>query len=141
MLLPITYLRPALDIPYCHHEKWDGSGYPRGLKGEEIPLTARIFAVVDVWDALTSDRPYRTAWTPEKTLALIRAGSGNHFDPQVVAAFEELLKRKGRLNGKHSADDRFFSPRRRFDCGTEDHCPPLSSEGGGSRCRLFTTEL
>jgi HD-GYP domain-containing protein (c-di-GMP phosphodiesterase class II) len=63
MLLPILYLRPALDIPYCHHERWDGTGYPRGLKGEEIPLTARIFAVVDVWDALTSDRPYRDAWS------------------------------------------------------------------------------
>jgi HD-GYP domain-containing protein (c-di-GMP phosphodiesterase class II) len=94
MLLPISYLRPALDIPYCHHEKWDGSGYPRGLKGEEIPLTARIFAVVDVWDALTSDRPYRPAWSREKTLAYILEGSGSHFDPQVVDSFLTLLHEK-----------------------------------------------
>lgn len=61
MLSPIHYLQGAFDIPYCHHEKWDGTGYPRGLKGEQIPVTARIFAIVDVWDALTSDRPYRAA--------------------------------------------------------------------------------
>jgi putative nucleotidyltransferase with HDIG domain len=94
MLLPISYLRPALDIPYCHHEKWDGTGYPRGLKGEEIPLTARIFAVIDVWDALTSDRPYRAAWSPGKTLAHIQEGSGTHFDPHVVEVFMDLIKRK-----------------------------------------------
>jgi putative nucleotidyltransferase with HDIG domain len=92
MLRTIQYLRPALDIPYCHHEKWDGSGYPRGLKGEEIPLLARLFAVVDVWDALTSQRPYRAAWSPEKTLAHIRAGSGQHFDPHVVEVFEEVIE-------------------------------------------------
>ncbi len=84
MLAPIQYLKPALDIPYCHHEKWDGTGYPRGLKGEQIPLTARVFAIVDVWDALTSDRPYRAAWTEEKVLAHIRSLAGTHFDPQVV---------------------------------------------------------
>jgi HD-GYP domain-containing protein (c-di-GMP phosphodiesterase class II) len=87
MLSPISYLRLALDIPYCHHEKWDGTGYPRGLKGEQIPLAARIFAVADVWDALTSDRPYRPAWTEEKTLEYIREQSGQHFDPNVVAVF------------------------------------------------------
>ena len=87
LLSPIDYLRPALDIPYCHHEKWDGTGYPRGLKGEQIPLTARIFAVVDVWDALLSDRPYRNAWSMEKVREHIRAGSGTHFDPKVVEAF------------------------------------------------------
>jgi putative nucleotidyltransferase with HDIG domain len=87
LLYPIAFLRPALDIPYCHHEKWDGSGYPRGLKGEAIPLAARIFAVVDVWDALTSDRPYRRAWTREEALALIASESGKHFSPQVVEAF------------------------------------------------------
>lgn len=87
MLSSIEYLHPALDIPYCHHEKWDGSGYPRGLKGEEIPLAARIFAVIDVWDALTSDRPYRKAWTREQTLAYIREQTGSHFDPQVVEVF------------------------------------------------------
>jgi putative nucleotidyltransferase with HDIG domain len=94
MLLPIHYLRPALDIPYCHHEKWDGSGYPRGLKGHEIPLTARIFAVVDVWDALTSDRPYRLAWSREKTLAYIREGAGSHFDPYVVEVFMDLIGKR-----------------------------------------------
>ena len=87
MLAPIAYLRPALDIPYCHHEKWDGTGYPRGLKGEQIPLVARIFAVVDVYDALTSDRTYRKDWSKKKTLEYIREQSGTHFDPAVVAAF------------------------------------------------------
>jgi PAS domain S-box-containing protein/putative nucleotidyltransferase with HDIG domain len=90
MLAPIRYLRLALDIPYCHHEKWDGSGYPRGLKGNRIPLAGRIFAVVDVWDALSSDRPYRAAWTEEKAREHIRGSSGIHFDPQVVTAFEQL---------------------------------------------------
>ncbi len=87
MLSPIRYLRQALDIPYCHHEKWDGSGYPRGLKGDHIPLVARIFAVVDVWDALMSDRPYRKAWTEEKAREHIQNESGRHFDPQVVDVF------------------------------------------------------
>ena len=87
MLSPIRYLRLALDIPYCHHEKWDGTGYPRGLRGTQIPLTARIFAVVDVWDALKSDRPYRDGWTEEKVREHIRASSGTHFDPQVVDVF------------------------------------------------------
>jgi putative nucleotidyltransferase with HDIG domain len=95
MLKPIEYLRPALDIPYCHHEKWDGSGYPRGLKGEEIPPTARIFAVVDVWDALTSTRPYREAWGDERTLNYIRAEKGSHFDPQVVENFIEIVHSQG----------------------------------------------
>ena len=90
MLSPIDYLRPALDIPYCHHEKWDGTGYPRGLKGEQIPLAARIFAVIDVWDALRSDRPYRPAWTEEKARDYIREQSGKYFDPRVVEAFPEL---------------------------------------------------
>jgi HD-GYP domain-containing protein (c-di-GMP phosphodiesterase class II) len=95
MLSSIAYLRPALDIPYCHHEKWDGSGYPRGLKGEQIPLAARIFAVVDVWDALTSNRPYRPAWTEDKTLAFIKEQSGRHFDPGVVDVFLELISYSG----------------------------------------------
>ncbi len=87
LLHPIAYLRPALDIPYCHHEKWDGTGYPRGLKGEEIPLAARIFAVVDVWDALRSDRPYRAAWPEARVRDHIRSLRGSHFDPAVVDAF------------------------------------------------------
>jgi putative two-component system response regulator len=87
MLRDITHLHPALDIPYCHHEKWDGTGYPRGLKGTQIPLTARLFAVVDVWDALTSDRPYRKAWSQAQALDYLRAEAGKHFDPQAVELF------------------------------------------------------
>jgi PAS domain S-box-containing protein len=94
MLASIEYLRPALDIPYCHHEKWDGTGYPRGLKGEFIPIAARIFAVVDVWDALLSDRPYRDAWPEEKVLEYLKAGSGTHFDPRVVDTFFQIIKRE-----------------------------------------------
>jgi PAS domain S-box-containing protein len=84
LLMPIEYLRPARAIPYCHHEKWDGTGYPRGLRGEEIPLAARIFAVVDVWDGLRSDRPYRRAWPIERVREHIRAQAGLHFDPAIV---------------------------------------------------------
>ena len=84
MLSPIRYLRSALDIPYAHHEKWDGTGYPLGLKGEQIPLAARIFAVVDVWDALRSDRRYRTSWSAAKVRKHIRSLAGTHFDPHVV---------------------------------------------------------
>jgi PAS domain S-box-containing protein/putative nucleotidyltransferase with HDIG domain len=87
MLSPIQYLRSALDIPYRHHEKWDGTGYPLGLKGEQIPLTARIFAVVDVWDALRSDRPYRKSWSDEKAREHIRSLAGTHFDPKAVEVF------------------------------------------------------
>jgi putative two-component system response regulator len=83
-LSSIEFLRPALDIPYCHHEKWDGSGYPQGLKGEEIPLAARIFAIVDVWDALTSDRPYRQGLSGNEVEQYIRDQSGKHFDPRIV---------------------------------------------------------
>jgi len=91
MLSPINHLRPALDIPRYHHERWDGSGYPEGFKGEEIPLAARIFAVVDVWDALRSDRPYHKAWSDEKALEHIKEESGKHFDPQVVEVFLEIV--------------------------------------------------
>ena len=87
MLKSVDYLKSALDIPYCHHEKWDGTGYPRGLRGEDIPIAARLFAVVDVWDALTSDRPYRDAWKKDKALEHIRDQSGKHFDPQIVDLF------------------------------------------------------
>ncbi|MFC0594915.1 HD domain-containing phosphohydrolase [Thermus composti] len=88
----IPFLKKALEIPYCHHERFDGSGYPRGLKGFEIPLSARIFAVVDVYDALTSDRPYRKAWPKEKALAYIQEQAGKQFDPEVVAAFLRLME-------------------------------------------------
>jgi putative nucleotidyltransferase with HDIG domain len=87
LLAPIAHLRAALDIPYCHHEKWDGTGYPRGLKGEEIPFVARIFAVVDVWDALRSDRPYRRGWPDDKIRDHIASLSGTHFDPKVAETF------------------------------------------------------
>jgi PAS domain S-box-containing protein len=98
MLYPITFLRPALDIPYCHHEKWDGSGYPRRLKGIEIPLAARIFAVVDVWDALRSDRPYRPKWSEERVIEYIRLSSDKHFDPAIVDNFLDLLKNESENN-------------------------------------------
>jgi PAS domain S-box-containing protein len=87
LLLPIDYLQPSLDIPYCHHEKWDGTGYPRGLRGEQIPLAARLFAVVDVWDALRSDRPYRLGWPEVKVREYIESLAGSHFDPQAVELF------------------------------------------------------
>lgn len=89
----IEYLQPSLNIPYCHHEKYDGSGYPRGLKGDQIPFSARVFAVVDVWDALLSDRPYRKAWSKEKALAYIKEQSGTHFDPEVVNVFLDMLEK------------------------------------------------
>ncbi len=92
LLSPIAYLRPAIDIPYCHHEKWDGTGYPRGLRGEQIPIAARLFAVADVWDALRSDRPYRPAWAEERARAHIAEQAGGHFDPRVVEVFLRLLE-------------------------------------------------
>ncbi len=91
VLSNIEYLRPALVIPLCHHEKWDGSGYPQGLAGENIPMLARIFAVVDVWDAITSDRVYRKAMSYDEAVKIIKQGRGTHFDPQVVDTFLELL--------------------------------------------------
>lgn len=91
LLSPISFLRLALDIPYCHHEKWDGTGYPRALKGERIPLAARVFAVLDVWDALCYDRPYRAAWPEAKALEYIRAESGKHFDPHIADAFLKMI--------------------------------------------------
>jgi HD-GYP domain-containing protein (c-di-GMP phosphodiesterase class II) len=97
MLYPIEHLRPALDIPQCHHEMWDGTGYPKGLKGEAIPLSARIFAIVDVYDALCSDRPYRPAWLKEKVIEHIRFLSGIHFDPEVLKAFIKIESRNSRV--------------------------------------------
>lgn len=91
LLYPIANLRQVVDIPYCHHEKWDGTGYPRGLKDRQIPLPARIFAVVDVWDAINSDRPYRPAWPKEAALKYIKQQSGRHFQPDVVEAFLQLI--------------------------------------------------
>lgn len=91
ILWPIEYLRPAVDIPYCHHERWNGSGYPRGIAGEDIPLAARIFSIVDVWDALITDRPYRKAMPREEVIAEIKLSSGTFFDPQIVKMFFETF--------------------------------------------------
>jgi putative nucleotidyltransferase with HDIG domain len=91
LLSHIEYLAPALNIPYCHHERWDGTGYPRELKGEEIPLVARLFAVVDAYDAITSDRPYRKSWSKETALQYIREQAGKHFCPLAVKAFCEMM--------------------------------------------------
>jgi HD-GYP domain-containing protein (c-di-GMP phosphodiesterase class II) len=94
MLSSIAYLQPALDIPHFHHEKWDGTGYPLGLKGEQIPLPARIFALIDVWDALTSDRPYRSNWSKEKALEYIHEQTGKYFDPKLVEGFLRIISEK-----------------------------------------------
>ncbi len=91
LLQPIAYLRPALPIPYLHHERWDGTGYPKGLKGEQIPLAARLFAVADVWDALCSERPYRAAWPMERVVEYMQSEAGTHFDPRIVEKFMELV--------------------------------------------------
>jgi len=91
LLKRIPYLEKALEIPYCHHEKWDGTGYPRGLKAEEIPLSARIFTVVDVWDALSSDRPYRDSWSKEQVKQYLLSEAGKYFDPKVVDIFLQFL--------------------------------------------------
>ena len=99
LLSPILYLRPSLDIPYCHHEHWDGSGYPRGLKGTQIPLSARIFSIVDIWDALLSDRPYRNAWPRDKVIEYLKDISGTILDPSVVKAFLDMLS-EGAIENK-----------------------------------------
>jgi diguanylate cyclase (GGDEF)-like protein/PAS domain S-box-containing protein/putative nucleotidyltransferase with HDIG domain len=101
MLHPVTFLRPALDIPYCHHEKWDGTGYPRGLQGEEIPLPARLFAVIDVYDALRSDRPYREAWPEKEVRAYLREQAGTHFDSVAVEAFLKMLQERDSYQQGH----------------------------------------
>lgn len=93
ILAPIEFLRPALDVPYAHHEAWNGSGYPRGLRGLEIPYAARVFSVIDVWDALRSDRPYRSAWTVDAASEYIAQNAGELFDPEVVEWFT-ILSRK-----------------------------------------------
>ena len=92
LLSRIPFLQKAIDIPYCHHEKWDGTGYPRGLKGEDIPLAARIFAVVDVWDAIQSERPYKKAWSQQDAIEYLREQSGKYFDPEIVPVFLSLVE-------------------------------------------------
>ena len=104
LLCDIPFLQKALEIPYCHHERWDGKGYPRGLKGEEIPLSARIFALVDVWDAVLSDRPYKKAWPEEKALAYIQENAEKHFDPMVVEKFFELVNTQHPSLHSHKSD-------------------------------------
>jgi HD-GYP domain-containing protein (c-di-GMP phosphodiesterase class II) len=94
MLKNIEFLKPSLSIPYSHHERWDGTGYPLGLKGEEIPLEARIFAIVDVWDAITSDRPYRNSMSKEEAIQTIRNGNGTQFDPKLVDVFLKIVDHK-----------------------------------------------
>ena len=95
LLSPIVYLHQAIDIPYCHHERWDGTGYPQGLKGEQIPLAARVFAVVDVWDALTSDRPQRKAWPESQAMEYLRDQAGKQFDPTIINTFlDSAIRRK-----------------------------------------------
>jgi len=91
LLSPVSYLQPSLDIPHYHHERWDGSGYPQGLEGEEIPLAARIFAVVDIWDALHSDRPYRGPMPTDQVIEIIKKSSGSHLDPNVVEIFLNMI--------------------------------------------------
>ena len=100
LLAPVDFLAPSLEIPYAHHERWNGSGYPRALAGDAIPLSARVFAVIDVYDALCSDRPYRPAWPEEKVRAYLRENSGIEFDPNVVEAFMALLAGGGIGNGR-----------------------------------------
>ena len=91
MLAQVDFLQPCVAVAYSHHERWDGLGYPEGLKGEEIPLSARIFAVVDQWDALTSDRPYRKAWTREAVIAYFRENAGKIYDPEIVDVFLTII--------------------------------------------------
>lgn len=105
MLSQIEFLRPCIDIPSYHHERWDGNGYPNGLVGEEIPLTARLFMIVDVWDALTSHRPYRQSWSEAEALEYIKEQSGKHFDPKVVEAFVKLIE-----TGTHHQNDQKTVP-------------------------------
>jgi len=91
MLSQVGFLQPCLDVAYSHHEQWDGHGYPEGLKGEEIPLAARLFTVVDQWDALTSDRPYRKAWPREKVIAYLQENAGKIYDPKIVDVFLSII--------------------------------------------------
>jgi PAS domain S-box-containing protein/putative nucleotidyltransferase with HDIG domain len=105
LLCPIAYLHQALDIPYSHHERWDGTGYPQGLTGDKIPLAARMFSIIDVWDALRSDRPYRSAWNAEAARAYISLQAGKQFDPQVVEKFLELLDHGGLVESDEHAQD------------------------------------
>jgi HD-GYP domain-containing protein (c-di-GMP phosphodiesterase class II) len=96
LMAHVNFLHSALDIPYCHHERWDGTGYPRGLAGAQIPLAARIFSIIDVWDAITSNRPHRPAWPRKKALTYIQSQSGKQFDPSLVDLFLQIADRMDR---------------------------------------------
>jgi len=115
LLEKISFLRPCIDIPWCHHEKWDGSGYPRGLSGKNIPLAARLFAIVDVWDALTHKRVYKDAWPERDVLDHIRQQAGRHFDPSLVETFIANYDEIKREAGVET--DLARSPRRRTASG------------------------
>jgi HD-GYP domain-containing protein (c-di-GMP phosphodiesterase class II) len=91
LMYPVAFLRPALHIPYAHHEHWDGTGYPRGLEGKQIPLAARAFAAVDIWDALSHDRPYRKAWSADRVSAHVETLAGTHLDPMVVEVLQHTF--------------------------------------------------
>ncbi len=104
LLSRIPYLAPALDIPYCHHERWDGHGYPRGLKGEEIPLEVRIFTVVDVWDAMRSPRSYRPPVSESQVIEYLISEAGRSFDPKVVNAFLEMMDFSQRINDEEKRE-------------------------------------
>lgn len=110
MLSPVEYLKSSIPIPYCHHERWDGAGYPRGLAGEAIPYPARLFSVVDVFDALTSNRPYRKAWDIDRALGHLRSGAGTHFDPKVVMEFTKLVKAGGLTKPTQQQDKGLVAP-------------------------------
>ena len=111
MLSSIHYLRPAIDIPYCHHERWDGTGYPRGLAGEDIPLAARIFTIVDVWDSLIIDRPYREAWHPSKVVDYLKDQSGAYFDPSLLEVFLKLDEVQQKLENEFETTHPLFCGR------------------------------
>jgi len=135
ILLPIPFLQPTLAIPYCHHEKWDGTGYPRGLREEEIPFMARLFSVIDVWDALCSDRPYRKAWSQEKALAHILAHSGTQFDPAVVESFNTLYEEGDSLLCHPNDILTFPALGYLFSKSPIQHKPPLPTHlGRGGLC-------
>ena len=131
MLADLEFLHSALDIPFCHHEKWDGSGYPQGLAGEAIPFAARLFAIVDVYDALRSDRPYRRGWPEERILNYIVASSGTHFDPQVVDAFQRLLTSDAPLS--RACDLTLLAGEQVLKAESKRETPTLSPKAGGER--------
>jgi len=109
-------LQHALEIPYCHHEKWNGTGYPRGLKGKEIPISARVFSIVDVYDAMSNDRIYRKALPRDEIFAYLRKETGEHFDPQIVDVFIQVLQE---LDPPFASDERGYIPEADLRAETE----------------------